>query len=265
MAPCCVNKSLGGKNKMYNKTVRPGRWVPAALAVATIAAVSGCGAVKVQAQPKLPAALISQLPLTVGVFYASNFRTYVHREDRWGSAYEVDLGPGHVQLAEQLFKLEFAHTVAVENLTAAPKSPTLAAIVEPRIERFSFLTARDTGGQYFAVTIDYRLNLFNSAGERIDSLTFVGYGSAPSSGIKSDGPLFAATQAAMRDAAAKFLVQFPEQATVKRLLKGETVTPLAELKVQQDAAPARNDTIEAVPIEERKADAAPPSNPLRGT
>jgi hypothetical protein len=251
-------------NNRHFKTVRPGRWIAAALTVAAIAVVSGCGDVKVKAQPKLPAALVSQLPLTVGVFYPSGFRTYVHREDRWGSGYEVNLGPGHVQLADQLFHLEFAHTVPVDNLTAAPKSPALAAIVEPRIERFSFLTARDTGGQYFAVTIDYRLNLFNSAGERIDSFTFVGYGSAPSTGIKSEAPLFAATQAAMRDAAAKFLVQFPEQATVKRLLKGETITPLAELKAQQDTAPAGSDTIEAVPIEERKTDAAS-ADPLSGS
>ena len=251
-------------NTRHFKTVRPGRWTAAALAAAAIAVVSGCGDVKVKAEPKLPPALVSQLPLTIGVFYPSGFRTYVHREDRWGSGYEVNLGPGHVQLADQLFHLEFAHTVAVENLTAAPKSPALAAIVEPRIERYSFLTARDTGGQYFAVTIDYRLNLFNSAGERIDSFTFVGYGSAPSTGIKSEAPLFAATQAAMRDAAAKFLVQFPEQATVKRLLKGETITPLAELKAQQDTAPAGSDTIEAVPIEERKSDDAP-ANPLGGS
>jgi hypothetical protein len=251
-------------NNMHNKTVRPGRWASAGLAAAALATISACGDVKVKAEPKLPVALVSQLPLTVGVFYPSGFRTYVHREDRWGSGYEVNLGPGHVQLADQLFHLEFAHTVPVENLTAAPKSPALAAIVEPRIERFSFLTARDTGGQYFAVTIDYRLNLFNSAGERIDSFTFVGYGSAPSTGIKTETPLFAATQAAMRDAAAKFLVQFPEQATVKRLLKGETITPLAELKAQQDTVPAGTDTIEAVPIEERKTDVAP-SNQLRGS
>lgn len=248
---------------MHFKTIRRCRWVPAALAVVAVAA---CGDVKVRAQPKLPVALVSPLPLTVGVYYPSAFRSYVHREDRWGSGYEVDLGPGHVELAEQLFRLEFAHTVPVESLSAAPKSPALAAILEPRIERYSFLTARDTGGQYFAVTIDYRMNLFNSAGERIDSFTFVGYGSAPSGGMRSGAPLSAATQAAMRDAAAKFLVQFPEQATVKRLLKGETITPLAELKAQQDAAPVRTETIEAVPIEERKADAAQaPRQPLRAT
>jgi hypothetical protein len=218
--------------------------------------VAGCGGVKVQAEPKLPAALISPLPLTVGVFYTNAYRTYMHREDRWDTSYEVSLGPGHVRLADQLFSLEFTHTVPVADLSAAPKDPPLAAILEPRIERYSFLTSRDTGGQYFAVTIDYRLNLFNSAGERIDSFTFVGYGSAPSSGVKSETPLFLATQAAMRDAAAKFLVQFPEQATVKKLLKGETVEPLSAQNATQEAAVNAASEIEAVPIVERKPDPA---------
>ena len=221
----------------------------AGLALAVLAA---CGDVEIKAEPKLPAALISKLPLTVGVYYGSNFRTYVHREDRWGSSYVVDLGPGHVHLADQLFGLEFTGTVPVENLNAAPQDAHLAAIVEPRIERYSFLTARDTGGDYFAVTIDYRLVLFNTKGERLDSFTFVGYGSAPSSGVKSQSPLIAATQAAMRDAAAKFLVQFPEQATVKKLVSGETVVPLGSDAAVADAGAGKLlEAIEVVPIIEK--------------
>jgi hypothetical protein len=237
------------------KLIRPGRVACAALVLAALAA---CGEVAVKAEPKLPPALIAKLPLTMGVFYGSNFRSYVHREDRWGSPYVVDLGPGHVHFADQLFRLEFVTAVPVENLTAAPSDPQLAAIVEPRIERYSFLTARDTGGEYFAVTIDYRLNLFNTKGERIDSFTFVGYGSAPSKGVGSEHPLTAATQSAMRDAAAKFLVQFPEQATVKKLLAGETVPPLASAtSVAEAPAAAAADVIEMVPIVEK-----PPEKPI---
>jgi hypothetical protein len=230
--------------------IRPGRATCVALA---LAAIAGCGDVKVKAEPKLPTALVSKLPLTVGVYYADNFRTYKHREDRWGSGYEVDLGPGHVHLADQLFNLEFAGTVPVASLDAVPKDAHFAAIVEPRIERFSFLTARDTGGQYFAVTIDYRLNLFNAKGERIDSFTFVGYGSAPSTGMSSANPLAAATQSAMRDAAAKFLVQFPEQGTVKKLLAGEPVAPLGAASVASAGTEGAAEGIEMVPIVEKPA------------
>jgi hypothetical protein len=214
-------------------------------------AAAGCGDIKVKAEPKLPPALVSRLPLTVGVYYSNSFRTYKHREERWGAGYEVDLGAGHVHLADQLFGLEFAGTVPVENLDAVPQNLHVAAIVEPRIERYSFLTSRDTNGQYFAVTIDYRLNMFNARGERIDSFTFVGYGSAPSKGMSSSNPLEAATQSAMRDAAAKFLVQFPEQGTVKKLLAGETIAPLGAPTVASAGAEEVLGGIEMVPIIEK--------------
>jgi hypothetical protein len=226
-----------------------------ALATAAVAAVAACGDVAVKAEPQLPHPLITQLPLTMGIYYGDNFRTYVHKEDRWGSGYVVDLGGGHVRLTDELFKLEFQKAVPVANLTAAPADAQLAAIVEPRIERYSFLTARDTGGEYFAVTIDYRLNLFNAKGEKLDSFTFVGYGSALSKGMGSAKPLAAATQAAMRDAAAKFLVQFPQQGTIKKLLAGEPVLPLDAATVAAAGSEDGKSTggIEIVPIVEKSA------------
>jgi hypothetical protein len=234
------------------------RWTAGTAVAAVLALAGACGDVKVATEPKLPpAALIAQLPLTVGVYYSDRFRNYVHREDRWGSGYEINLGPGHVHLVDRLFNLEFKRTVPVANLSALPRNPPYSVILEPRIERYSFLTSRDTGGKYFAVTIGYRLNLYNTKGERIDSLTFVGYGSDSSSGMTTKSPLEAATQAAMRDAAAKFLVQFPEQATVRKLVAGETVPPLGEAPTEV-AGPARaSGAIEVVPIEERQPDPTP--------
>lgn len=229
------------------------RLARAVLATAAVATAAACGDVAVKADPKLPHALITQLPLTVGVYYGDNFRTYVHKEDRWGSGYVVDLGTGHVKLADELFKEEFRSAVPVTSLTAAPADAQLAAIIEPRIERYSFLTSRDTGGEYFAVTIDYRLNLYNAKGEKLDSFTFVGYGSAPSKGVGSEKPLIAATQSAMRDAAAKFLVQFPQQGTIKKLLAGEPVLPLDAATVVAAGGEDAKATggIEIVPIIEK--------------
>jgi hypothetical protein len=58
----------------------------------------------------------------------------------------------------------------------------------------------------------------------------------------------------MRDAAAKFLVQFPQQAAAQQLAHDEP------LGVQSGVATAANVLIEAVPIEEAgpDGDAAPP-------
>jgi len=232
------------------------RLAGAAAAALLLAALAACGDIEVKAEPQLPPSLITKLPMTVGVFYGNNFKTYVHREDRWGAAYVVDLGTSHMHLADDLFKREFDGIVPVESLDSIPQGANLKAVIEPRIERFSFLTSRDTGGAYFAVTIDYRLNLFNTKGERLDSFTFVGYGSAPSATMGGSGtPMQLATRAAMRDAAAKFLVQFPEQSTVKKLLAGEPVQPLGETAVADSGStPMALEKIEIVPIVEKGLD-----------
>ncbi|TLZ11668.1 MAG: hypothetical protein E6K31_07575 [Gammaproteobacteria bacterium] len=116
------------------------------------------------------------------------------------------------------------------------------------------MTDRDTGGRYYAVTIRYRINLYTPQGDKFDTFTLTGYGSALAKGMSSGGPLERATLAAMRDAAAKFLVQFPQQPPGQQLARDEP------LSVQSGAATADNLQIEAVPIEESAdgADAAPP-------
>jgi hypothetical protein len=69
--------------------------------------------------------------------------------------------------------------------------------------------------------------------------------------MSSTSPLEEATQSAMRDAAAKFLVQFPAQGTVKKLLAGEPVAPLGESSVASTGAEEALDGIEMVPIVEK--------------
>ena len=53
------------------------------------------------------------------------------------------------------------------------------AIFEPRIEQFSFASAKETGGVYCAVTIRYQILIYAPNGELIDTLTLTGYGSGP--------------------------------------------------------------------------------------
>jgi hypothetical protein len=75
--------------------------------------------------------------------------------------------------------------------------------------------------------------------------------------MSTGGPLERATLAAMRDAAAKFLVQFPQQPPGQQLSRDEP------LSVQSGGATADTQQIEALPIEEgTDADgAAPASSP----
>src|SRR5262245_33847787 len=205
--------------KKFNRTVI------AVLSLGALAALAGCGDVEVAAESEMPKPLVDPLPITVGVHYSEDFSKYQHAEERWGVKWKAELGPYHVRMAEKLFTAAFREIVLVKDLKALPANPPYVAILEPRIEQYSFITPKDTGANYYAVTIKYRLNVLAPTGETADSLTFTGYGSFKSGGVSTTSPMVSATKAAMRDAAAKFLVQFPEQDVAKKLVAG---TPLIE-------------------------------------
>jgi hypothetical protein len=195
--------------------------------LAAMSALCACGDVNVAANAEFPKPLVEPLPLRLGVYYSDEFSAYQHAEERWGVEWKVELGQFHVTMADKLFDAAFRDTVKLK-APADGQTSDVRAVVEPRIEQYSFITPRDTGAKYYAVTIKYRLNVFAPDGRLADSLTFTGYGSAVSSGMTSTKPMLIATRKAMRDAAAKFLVQFPEQDVVKKLVAGLPITGSAE-------------------------------------
>jgi hypothetical protein len=240
------------------------------LPLAALAALTGCGDVQVAAESQMPTPLVDPLPITVGVHYTEDFSKYAHAEERWGVKWKAELGPYHVRMAERLFNAAFRETIPVKDLKALPANPPYVAIIEPRIEQYSFITPKDTGANYYAVTIKYRLNVLAPSGETADSLTFTGYGSFKSGGMSSTTPMVSATKAAMRDAAAKFLVQFPEQDVARKLLAG---APLIEQAAPVAATPTPNApvagdelVIQTVPIVDTPPAEAPaaPQSPAGG-
>jgi hypothetical protein len=229
-------------------TARNVRLVALAAGIATLTA---CGGVEIKPSAKLPKPLIQAMPAHVGLVIPGDMRSFVHNETRWGVEWNVALGDGHKDLMLKVLKDSFADVKEFRDLDAARAEPGLKAIFEPRIEQYSFVTARETGGRYHAVTIRYRIDLYAPGGEKVDSLTLTGYGNSLAKGISSGKPLEEASIAAMRDAAAKFLVQFPEQSVGERLARNEAIVVEAK-KVAADIG-----GIETVPIEEATVDAAP--------
>jgi hypothetical protein len=214
-------------------------------AAATLAA--GCGGVAIKPESKLPAALITKLPVAVGVVVTGDMRNFKHAETRAGVSWAADLGPGHLKFAEQLFTAGFRDARVFDSLDAAKASSGLGAIFEPRIEQYSFATGRETGGNYYAVTIRYRINVYAPTGESVDTLTLTGYGNSLAKGLSGSKPLELASAGAMRDASAKFLVQFPDIGLAKSLKAGQPLT-VADKPSAVAATGTSADVIEAVPI-----------------
>jgi hypothetical protein len=206
----------------------------------------------------LPKALVVQMPARVGLVLDPDMRRFVHEESRWGVDWKVELGPAYEVLAPRVFQAAFADVKIFDDLEAARRADGLKAIFLLKLEQYSFTTQRETG-RYFAVTMRYRLNLYSPDAGLVDSYTFTGYGTALAGSMSGNAPLAQATVAAMRDAAAKFLVQFPDQPAGKLLAKNEAV--VAEQVAGGTGGVGVRDPIEAVPIEESPPIAATSQTP----
>jgi hypothetical protein len=215
--------------------------------------LGGCAAVAVRPEGELPRPLVVAIPSKVAVVVTNEAGNYVHKESRASVDYEAQLGPAHRQIVEEIFRAEFREAKIFPDLDAARAEPGIHAIFEPRIEQFSFASARETGGAYCAVTIRYQIFIYAPDGQQVDVLTLTGYGSGPAPKIgNGEEELGIAAYAAMRDAAAKFLTQFQGLDVAKPLLASQTLAPKAPPAPgsAEEAAAAAVLAIEALPINE---------------
>jgi hypothetical protein len=218
---------------------------PARLAPLLVAGVlCACGDVNIKPEAVLPKPLIVPIPAEVGLIIPADTRRYVDKETRFGVDWKVELGPGEVRLMRDVFKDLFQRVEEFKDLETARAGRNLKALFETRLDQYSFVTARETGGRYYAVTIRYHIDLYTPQGEKVDSYTLTGYGNSLASGMSGGKPLTQATVGAMRDAAAKFLVQFPEQPAGQQLARNEAIV------ADKPSTSAEAAQIEAVPIDE---------------
>jgi hypothetical protein len=248
------------------------RWLTGLLGLLLLAGLSGCTAVRMEAKPQLPPPLIEQLPQAVAVHYPAEFREFLYREERYGMKYEFLLGPAHVVKLQRLLEAMFAKVVEVDDpRQARAVAPDVRLVLEPRFEDYAFLTPQDMAGDYFTVTIRYRLDLYSPEGERVDGYVFTGFGREKSGKLGGNtAPLSAATQRAMRDAGAKLAVELASQDTVRRLLEGYDVQPVVTEAQQVQEALGSFGPPQAAPgvpagEGEARATGAPADEALPGT
>lgn len=181
--------------------------------------LAGCGPVKLIASTNIPPPLVVKIPVGVALFVPTEFATYVHKEERWSTKWHVELGKAQADGITRLMNAMFERVVTVESVNAGTQVPGgVAAILEPSIEEYAFVTPRDAGSPFYAVSIKYRVNVYLPDGKLADSWGFTGYGTSPAQGLSSQAPLSTATALAMRDAGAKLAVEFREQAVMRGLL-----------------------------------------------
>ncbi len=164
----------------------------------------------------------------------------MHKEERWSTKWHVELGKAQADGITRLMNAMFERVVTVDSVNAGTQVPGgVAAILEPSIEEYAFVTPRDAGSPFYAVSIKYRVNVYLPDGKLADSWGFTGYGTSPSQGLSSQAPLSTATALAMRDAGAKLAVEFREQAVMRGLLP-ESATADTPVATATPTAPERS-------------------------
>lgn len=230
---------------------------------AALVMLAGCGPVKLVANTNIPPPLVVKIPMGVALFVPSEFSGYVHKEERWSTKWHVDLGKAQTDGLTRLFNAMFERVVTVDSVNAGTQVPGgVAAILEPSIEEYAFVTPRDAGSPFYAVSIKYRVNVYLPDGKLADSWGFTGYGTSPSQGLSSQTPLSAATALAMRDAGAKLAVEFREQAVMRGLLPGGESADVPPAGPATTApAPGETPTVTTEPAEDAPKSEAPAPEP----
>ncbi len=230
--------------------------------VAALVLLAGCGPVRLVATANIPQPLVMKIPVAVALFMPQDFAQYVHKEERWGTDWNIEIGKAQSDAMSRLLNAMFERVIVVDSLNAgAQLGEGIAAILEPSVEEYAFVTPRDAGSPFFAVSIKYRVNVYSPDGKLADSWGFTGYGNSPAGGLSNTEPLKNATASAMRDAGAKLAVEFRDQAIVRGLLpESETAdgarggSSAAPSEPESAAPPASSE-----PAQEDGAPAAPPN------
>jgi len=219
--------------RMTSRVRRAGAGIVAGCLVVSL--LAGCKPTQFEAaSDNIPQPLIERIPVVVGVHIPTEFREKVYTEKRSGSSYSISLGKAQSDGFMRMMQAMFARVVVVETpAAAAAADPEIRGVLEPVLEDYAFVTPTDSGTQSYAASLKYTVRLYSPKGELADSWTFTGYGTRASSSFpgKGDDALKAATAAAMRDAAAKLVAEFKDQAIARGLLPQTSPPPAAEVTV----------------------------------
>ncbi len=202
-------------------------------AALTAVSLSACRPTQFEAaSDNIPPPLIDRIPVVVGVHIPPEFRDKVYKEKRAGGSYEISLGKAQTAGFLRMMQAMFTRVVIVDSpAAAAAADPEIRGVLEPVLEDYAFVTPADSGADDYAASLKYSVKLYSPKGELSESWTFTGYGTRPGSSMpgKGDEALKQATALAMRDAAAKLVAEFREQAIARGLLPQSTAPATTEV------------------------------------
>lgn len=182
--------------------------------------LAGCASTVSIDMPTIPEPRLEKIPVDVAVRIPENFHNYVHTEDVLGRDKQtIQLGASNANFFTQLFNHMFQSAVILAP-DDDPRNVKFDALIEPSIEGFEFSTPGQTQSDAYSVWIRYRINVFDSLGNRASSWTVSAYGKSQKEGITGSDSLRRAAVLAMRDAAALIIMQMDKVSKIRDLADG---------------------------------------------
>ena len=169
---------------------------------------------------EVPIPVVTKLPLTMGIHYDENFRTFIYSEDSEDrQEWVIDSGTSQVALFDQILPAMFENTTYVDGISAASSDLPVDAVLSPSIDDIQFSLPRETRLDIYEVWIKYKVSIFDNQGQHITDFPLTAYGKSSTEFMKSrDDGLSTAMELALRDAGAKMVLGFTRDSGVREWL-----------------------------------------------
>lgn len=189
------------------------RWLlPAGL----LLLLTGCAARTISLSATYPTPLVVPLPLTIGVYYPEELRSfqYIEIDDNTGNdQYIIEAGASQIALFDTVLPVMFENVVPLDSPTA---TEGVDAVFIPNVEEFQLGLPEKTRLSVYEVWLKYNMRLTQPNGDYIADWVMTAYGKSPTENFQSvDAGVQNAAEVAMRDLAATFSLGFTEFPDVK--------------------------------------------------
>ena len=183
-----------------------------------------------------PPPLINPVPLSLGVVYPSDFKSYTYTEkskDR--SKWIIETGQAQQQLFNTVLPGLFQQVNEVDSLPTPEKPAVTDLVLVPIVKELQYSVPRETRFKIYEVWVKYNLSLYDAQGQLVADWIVTAYGKTPTAFMKSgEEAMNAAMVVALRDLGANLSLGTLRVPEIKAWLQDNI--PVAPSATQEDKA-----------------------------
>lgn len=188
-----------------------------AVALLSLAALTGCGVSNVVIEGNFPTPNINKLPISVAVYYDDALRdfSYIEYSETGREEFNIESGQSHIQLFNAVLPAMFDQVIYVDSIEEAQEYG-VDAVFAPAIEEFQLALPTKTKLDVYEVWIKYNMRLLTVEGDYIADWVLTSYGKTPTESFRSvESAINDAAVVALRDLASSFSLSFAQVPEVR--------------------------------------------------